>query len=98
MPTQPEEMLEPFKDPAVPDGAGSMAYGALGAGFGAEEHHSGGGSDAGADAGPRGAYAFCDECQFKGNEYTGKDAVRKAGIEAHDHNNKYGDGHAAYVK
>ena len=89
-----EKMLEAFRDPAVPDGADTMSDDWLGtAGGPAGGSFGAGGGDAGADAG---AYcqAACDECGWKG---TRTQSYKVASKECHDHNNQYGDGHAAYI-
>lgn len=69
---EPDKMLEAFKDPAVPDGAGSIGIsGMVSAGDGAGGSGSGAGSSSGGSeelnvSGGQTWFGVCEECRSNG--------------------------------
>ena len=70
---QPDEMLEAFKDPAVPDGAGSIgtsgmvnAGGAGSGGSGSGSASGSGGSEELSVSGSQTWSGFCEDCRSNG--------------------------------
>lgn len=67
---EPDEMLEAFKDPAVPDGAGSMGTSgmidAIGGGSGGGSVSGAGGSEELSVSGGQTWSGFCEECRSNG--------------------------------
>jgi hypothetical protein len=66
---QPDEMLEAFKDPAVPDGAGSIGTSGMVNAAGAGSAGAGSGSGSSEQLSVSGGQtwsAFCEDCQSNG--------------------------------